>query len=277
MQLPHNYMKSSCICGSLSEFTPEIVYKNESVFKEYEGSIIGKCVRCGILKTFPPLHSKKFNPQITKYIDYEEKRGEFEALFRPIVSAVKTHVRPHGRILDVGCSSGILLELLKGEGFDLLGLEPNKLAFKYAQCKLGKRVLNTTIKTLTQSQQFDCIIYNHVLEHISDTNNEISHIREHLAPQGVLIVGVPNTHNCVYFLRKKYWEYLLPNEHIWHFNTGYLTRLFSQNGFSTVQTYFFDDKRREYPLIKKIYFYLLSCINKALHTGEAVLLIMKKK
>ena len=35
-------MTSNCICGKLREFTQVITYRNETVFKEYEGSVIAK-------------------------------------------------------------------------------------------------------------------------------------------------------------------------------------------------------------------------------------------
>ena len=42
-------MISSCICdnGKKSYFRKFISYKNETVFKEFEGIVIGKCENCG--------------------------------------------------------------------------------------------------------------------------------------------------------------------------------------------------------------------------------------
>ncbi len=267
---------SNCLCSKTASFIPYISYKNETVFREYEGIVIGKCVACGLLKTFPPHSSNIFNPIITKFKDYEEKREEFEVLFRPIVNAVEEYIPKCGTVLDVGCSSGILLNMLSKEGYSVVGVEPNYDAFKAAHNKLGKKIIHGTIKTLPSKLKFDCIIYNHVLEHVEDIPQEMNSILKRLNANGVLIVGVPNTDNIVFKMRNKYWEYLLPNEHVWHFSARYLMRFIEKKGFNNLEIQFFNDKRNNYPIIKRLYFSLLSLLNTFLNTGEAVLIVVRK-
>lgn len=271
-------IKADCICKQKSLFTPYIVYKNETVFKEYEGSIIGKCKNCGILKTFPKKGNRQFDPVITKSEDYEKRTKEFEKLFTPLTYEVRKWVKKKGKILDVGCSSGILLSLLKRKGFDVYGLEPNKQAYVYAKKKLKEKMYQTTLFNYLNNCnfKFDCIIYNHVLEHIEDINKEFSLIHKCLKKNGILVIGVPNTDNVIFKIRKKYWESLLPNEHIWHFNTDYLKKYLKKQGYKISYTSFDDDHRKSYPVVKRIYFTLLTFLNKIMHTGEAVLIISQK-
>lgn len=271
-------MRSSCICKKNSSFKPYIVYKNETVFKDYEGSVIGQCENCGILKTFPSKKNKLFNPVITKAEDYEKRKSEFETLFAPLTYEVREYVGIKGSVLDVGCSSGILLSLLKRKGFDVWGLEPNKQAFLYARKILKNNVSNEVLSTFLkrQKKKFDCIIYNHVLEHIENINEEFSLIKRALKKNGVLIIGVPNTDNMIFKIRRKFWESLLPNEHIWHFNTKYLVQYLLKQGFEIVKINFEDDARRTYPLLKRVYFSLLSLLNKIMGSGEAVLIIAQR-
>lgn len=271
-------MQRQCVCRKQSVFTPFIVYKNETVFKNYEGTVIGKCKNCGILKTFPSKKNKLFSPIITKSQDYEKRKQEFEGLFASIVSQIKKYVKPSATILDVGCSSGILLSLLKKRGFDVHGIEPNKQAYLFAKKKLKKNIFNVTLFDYSNNRirQFDCIIYNHVLEHIQDINREFTLIHKCLKKNGILVIGVPNTDNVIFKIRKKYWESLLPNEHIWHFNTDYLKKYLKKQGYKISYTSFDDDHRKSYPVVKRIYFTLLTFLNKIMHTGEAVLIISQK-
>ncbi len=268
---------SSCLCRKNSSFIPYIIYKDETVFEDYEGTVIGKCSTCGLLKTIPPLHSKKFNPTITKFKEYESLREEFELLFQPIVKAVKKHFPQNGSILDVGCSSGILLSLLEKEGCGVTGLEPNKDAFKIAHQKLGDNIIHGTINDIPEGETYDCIIYNHVLEHIENISQEFLAIKKRLNKNGLLIIGVPNRDNAIFKIRGKYWEYLLPNEHVWHFSTHYLSDFLDREGFKVLTTQFFNDKRRDYLMIKRIYFSFLSLLNIIFRTGEAVLIISQMK
>ena len=101
-------------------------------------------------------------------------------------------------------------------------------------------------------------------------------IKKALKKDGVLIVGVPNTDNMIFKIRRKFWESLLPNEHIWHFNIRYLVQYLQKQKFEIVRVSFEDDARRTYPLLKRIYFTLLSFLNKIMGSGEAVLIIAQR-
>ncbi|MDO8498139.1 MAG: class I SAM-dependent methyltransferase [bacterium] len=267
-------LTSSCICRkNESSFEEYIVYKNETVFKRFEGASIGKCTNCGLLKTFPS-QKNVFDPKQSKGELYDEQENRFTELFRPIVEAIKKYT-PGGSVLDVGCSTGILLALLKKEGFKVTGIEPNKEAYKRARSRLGKDMFEGTLADFqkTHRSKFDCIIYNHVLEHIEDPIKEIKSAKNALKKGGVLVIGVPNRDNIIFFLRKKYWEALLPDQHIWHFSSRDVVKIIEKLGLKVIHEYFSDDERRDYPLKKRIYFRLLSFINKIFRTGEAVLLI----
>ena len=76
-------MRSSCICKKTSSFKPYIAYKNETVFKAYEGTIIGQCESCGILRTFPSQKNKLFNPLITKAEDYQKRKKNLKHYLPP--------------------------------------------------------------------------------------------------------------------------------------------------------------------------------------------------
>ena len=267
-----------CVCKKRSVFLPYITYRKETVFKNYEGIIIGKCNNCGILKTFPKKRGGNFNPIVTKSKEYEKRKKEFEEMFRPIVERILNKVKPNAKILDVGCSSGILLSLLKQKGFEVYGLEPNKQAYAIAKKKLGKGIFNRKLSDYVRNQKvfFDCIIYNHVLEHIEKVNEEFSMIKKILRKNGILIVGVPNTDNIIFKIRGKYWESLLPNEHVWHFSAKYLSGYLARQGFEVLNVCFEDDARKSYSFLKRIYFTILSLVNKTIGTGEAMLLLAKK-
>ena len=64
-------IKSTCLCKGKKKsfFEKYIEFKNEAVFRHFEGIVIGKCTDCGLLKTFPPKSGVKFNPK--------QIRGEF--------------------------------------------------------------------------------------------------------------------------------------------------------------------------------------------------------
>jgi len=268
--------KSDCLCQKNSLFQPEIVYQNETVFKKFNDVIIGRCQNCGLLKTVVQ-PKNKFNPQTTHVDFYEEKHFLFANLFQPIIDHLKKY-QQIGCVLDVGCSSGLLLKLLKKEGFDVYGIEPNKKAYRMADNKFKNKIFNGDLSQFVKKnkRKFDIIIYNHVFEHIENLNEEVNLIKKIIKSDGLLIVGTPNTANVIFFLRGKYWEYLVPLEHYWHFPKKYLLNLLNKNAFKILDISFSDDPRGDCPILKQIYFRSLSLINKIFRTGELMLIIAKK-
>jgi len=269
---------STCLCSKKTKacFQITIRYQNETTFQAYNGLVIGQCNHCGLLKTINDSHNSNNNEPISDSHHYETNLKNLSFFFKPLIEKIK-QFKPSGSVLDVGCSTGILLSLLQKDGFKTYGIEPNKKAYTLANKKLGKNIFYGVLSTFvkTHKQQYDCIIYNHTLEHIKNIHKELSIVKTILKQDGLFILGVPNTANIIFYIRKKFWESLLPNQHIWHFNTHYLTKLLQQYGLQTLNVSFTDHTRTDYPFIKKIYFSFLTLLNKLMNTGEAVLLIAK--
>lgn len=272
-------MESRCICQKNNViFVPDIVYKNETYFSDFEGTIIGRCTKCAMLKTFPAKANRKFDPQQSRAKFYEAHTQRFENIFKPIIDTLKKH-KPDGTVLDVGCSSGVLLSLLKKRRYRIRGIEPNKNAYMLARQKFGSAIYNGVLDTFVHKNKtkFDVVIYNHVLEHIQDPVQELTLARSILKPDGVLIIGVPNARNFVRFFRNKKWELLMPNEHVWQFSDRHLVGLLTRLGFRTLELQFDNDLRVEYPPLKQLYFRLLIGLNMLFHTGEVLLLTARKR
>lgn len=269
-------INSSCLCQKKSVFKEVIYYKNEKVFKDYEGIIIGRCRKCHILKTF---HHKKFSykKKISRPEIIFKKKEIFYPIYFDIIRRIKKYKKPSS-VLDVGCSSGLLLSLLKKEGFSVFGLEPNKKAYLMAKKLLKDKVYNQVLTDYIEKnhRQYDIVIYNHVLEHIIDVNKELFLIKRVLKKNGLLVVGTPNYHNLIFYLRGKFWEPLMPKEYSWHFSKDNLLSLLKKNNFSILEISFSNDKRADYPFLKRIYFYFLGFISRLFQTGESMLIITQK-
>jgi 2-polyprenyl-3-methyl-5-hydroxy-6-metoxy-1,4-benzoquinol methylase len=278
-QIPKNNSMpiSYCLCRlGVANFKQTIVYKKESVFKAYEGTVIGQCTNCGLLKTFPTKTNKSFNPQVSRTGFFKSKEKQLTKLFNPVVNKI-AKFKNKGTVLDVGCSSGLLLSLLQKKGYFVFGIEPNKEAQQQAQKRIGNNIFLGTLSQFSKGNttKFDCIVYNHVLEHIEAVNEEFKLIKKHLKKGGILVIGVPNTDNIIFKIRQKYWESLMPNEHVWQFSGKYLINYLASKNFNVQDVSYYNDRRQDYPFLKQVYFRFLSLINKLVGTGEAVLIIAK--
>jgi len=100
---------------------------------------------------------------------------------------------PELKVLEVGCGRGYFVNKLKQIGVEVVGLELNQSAVDYAQSQ-NLPVHRESLKNWTQKypQQYTVICSFQVLEHIAQPKEFIQQCLNGLAPNGQLILGVPN-------------------------------------------------------------------------------------
>lgn len=192
-------------------------------------------------------------------------------------------------ILDVGCSGGVLIGLLKEQGFKRLqGIDIDEKAIDICRQKGITDVhVADAEKTGFRDQQFDIIIASDVLEHIRDEYKAISEWYRILKPHGTLLIFVP----AFKFLWSKHDE---ANHHYRRYSKLQLVKTLVENGFKVerssywnfslffpvslvrlFQRIFFRDSNRSgdqlygvTPFINKILEYILRLENKLLSGGR---------
>jgi ubiquinone/menaquinone biosynthesis C-methylase UbiE len=117
--------------------------------------------------------------------------SEVDANEQAVVDAVRRHVAPGVRVLDVGCGMGDLMVRLR-ENYDVQGCD---IAAAYLEVtgERGLDVVHARIEKMPyKAKSFDCVIASDVLEHVLDLNAAIRELLRVLRPGGVLIIRVPN-------------------------------------------------------------------------------------
>ena len=141
-----------------------------------------------------------------------------------------------GRILDIGCGSGLHLWFLKNLGWQVWGLEISSQAAQVAQ-SLG---VNVFCGELTQanfpSQYFDIIRMNHVIEHLPRPAAYLKEIKRLLKPAGDCLIRTPNIRSLNYLIFKKYWRGLEAPRHLYLFSPATLKRLLHRLDFQIKKT-----------------------------------------
>ena len=110
--------------------------------------------------------------------------------------AITEMVRVGTTVLDVGCASGYLMEHLRGtKGCHCLGIEPNPESASRAAA-LGFEVISESaldaLSAIEQPRQFDHLLFGDVLEHMVEPLRVLESYRSLLAPDGTIIVSLPN-------------------------------------------------------------------------------------
>jgi 2-polyprenyl-3-methyl-5-hydroxy-6-metoxy-1,4-benzoquinol methylase len=98
-----------------------------------------------------------------------------------------------GKLLDVGCGSGNLLNQAKQMGWDVMGLEIDHKAVARARSQ-GLKIIEGDYRNLVDlEKQFDCIVCSHVIEHVYDAKSLIQLLLNGLKEGGVLLLSCPNS------------------------------------------------------------------------------------
>lgn len=98
------------------------------------------------------------------------------------------------RILDIGASTGILLEAFERKyNSDITGVEPGEAYRAYAEEKGINMFDSLESLIMSRPEKFDLVSLIHVLEHLPDPVGTLQKIRkELLSENGVLLIEVPN-------------------------------------------------------------------------------------
>jgi 2-polyprenyl-3-methyl-5-hydroxy-6-metoxy-1,4-benzoquinol methylase len=112
---------------------------------------------------------------------------------REIVARVLEARLPAGAsVLDVGCGTGFVLEGL-AERFHVTGLEPDASVRARAHPSIAGRLLPGASDDLSalNGRSFDAVLMLDVLEHVDDDVVALRHVKDVLAPDGLLLATVP--------------------------------------------------------------------------------------
>ena len=157
------------------------------------------------------------------YFQYLKNRSILGGLYRKYYLYPKIDSRLEGRVLDVGCGIGDMLQFRK----NTVGIDINKNNVEYCNSIGLKAVLMEKDILPFQQNTFDSILLDNVLEHIPDPQALIKEIYRVLIPGGRFVVGVPGT---------KGWN--SDPTHVIYYDENTMVKLFSSYGFSDINTFY---------------------------------------
>jgi SAM-dependent methyltransferase len=140
------------------------------------------------------------------YLDEETGR---RATARRLLDLIGEHV-PAGRLLDVGCGHGLLLDEARRRGYEVTGLELSASSAAYAREVLGLDVRQQALSEFEDDGGgFNVVVLADVLEHLDDPVASLEQCQELLAAGGVLCVVTPDPSSRTARLAgRRWWGYL---------------------------------------------------------------------
>jgi SAM-dependent methyltransferase len=173
-----------------------------------------KCDNCGLIFQNPHMDAPALdefyksglyrlviaNQMSKEAMDDDERRGSLQW----------AEYVPKGKHLDVGCSHGLMLEMTRMKGCEILGVEPNKDYVDFG--------VPSVRSVYDVEGEWDTITLKHVLEHVPDLKKFVARIIELMKPGGRLILEVPAEDPGG-------WIFRLP--HLYNFTEDVIRRLFT--------------------------------------------------
>lgn len=146
-----------------------------------------------------------------------------------------------GRFLDVGCGAGHILAAAKKDGWDAIGLEIDREAFKNT-AKLWKLDIRSVFLADAglSDNYFDWIRARYVFEHLPQPGSVLQEIYRVLKPGGILTIDVPNQGGFSSLVRiflgkeqglGQIYGYLDPPIHVIGYSPRTMKFLLEKNGF----------------------------------------------
>lgn len=96
------------------------------------------------------------------------------------------------RALDVGAADGYLAERLTIAGWKVTALERDPMRAALAATRCEETLVVDLEGDPPSLAEYDAIVYGDVVEHLSDPLRVLRDLNRYLAPDGVVVVSVPN-------------------------------------------------------------------------------------
>lgn len=196
-----------------------------------------RCGNCGLTQLHPlPTAAELAAHYPPSYFPLDqdpadEARDVARGLLARVTAWLKRSGHASARILDVGCGTGLFLSLAAAQGMPTRGIELSEDAVDYARQRHGLNVHHGTLETAElEDAAFDIITMWHVLEHVPDPLDALRRCERALAPEGLLLIGVPNIESLEARLFGKRWYSLDAPRHLYHFTPATMTASLAKSG-----------------------------------------------
>jgi 2-polyprenyl-3-methyl-5-hydroxy-6-metoxy-1,4-benzoquinol methylase len=143
---------------------------------------------------------------------------------------------PPGRILDVGCGSGTLLQRMRIAGWEVEGVDFDEKAIDRAWREYGLRVRHGDLHAACYpDKSFDAVTMNHLIEHVHDPIALLTESRRILRAGGRLVAVTPNIASWGHSRFGRNWRGLEPPRHLHLFSPTTLAETARRAGFARIE------------------------------------------
>ena len=198
-----------------------------------------------------------------------QKRFDGVSRSKTFQNIVRTFALDKKAVLDIGCSFGEFLVHF-GDGSVGISISHEEVAYGKGE-GLDIRYGNIEEGELALTEQFDVIFANNIFEHLYSPHDFLNKIKKHLAPNGILILGVPCIPKVVSLIHIRKFRGAFAEQHINFFTRDTLIHTATRAGWIPQMTRGFRFLNPHVDaLLNPIYphFYLVATLDPDFHYTE---------
>lgn len=208
-----------------------------------DGFNIVQCRRCGLVYVNPQPDNRELRDLYCCHDDSYTMSGghTFHNLkkFKVAIDIVKKQDHSIHRTFDLGCSTGLFLELASNQGWEAYGTDINPHVVEKAQHKHRARVklqLGSSIDF--PDRFFDLVTLFDTIEHLPDPLFTLMEVSRILTDSGLVLISTPNIEGI--FPKLTYnalaktigaWDHPTPPGHLFQFSRATLLKTLDKTGF----------------------------------------------
>jgi SAM-dependent methyltransferase len=231
--------RKCAVCGS--DHKRRLFEQKFSTVCLLEGYTVAVCEQCGFAFADGIPEQEAFDAyyrDLSKF-EYQHRGGREsandESRLREVARTLGQLIPDKSaRVLEIGCSTGRLLALLKESGYkNVWGIDPSPVCAASARGLYGVTVLTESVSGLVGSgEKFDFLIMVGVLEHIRDLEGALDTMHKILAPNARIYFDVPDATQFADWPDAPYQQFSM--DHINFFSGVSLANLMRSHGFEQV-------------------------------------------
>lgn len=230
---------------------------NVKNYASFENYTLMKCPSCGLLFTdqdsiqldnmyaedyFDGVHGNFFADCKKDYLTKIEKSQKLQN-FLHVLKKIK-ETKAQGKFMDIGCATGVFLDMAQKEGYDVVGVDVSEFACQYAHEHFGISTLHGKLEDLhLENKSFDIITMWDVIEHVPDPHAFLKEVHRVLKDDGIIFILTVNDSSLMGWLAEAaylgsfktvptFTRMIHPIHHNYHLKEKHLKQYLENNGFS---------------------------------------------
>ena len=231
------------MCGSISNRT---ICKRPRLGRLWS---LARCKKCSLHFTAPTPTNADLVAfyQGDYHSDLRVEAGTekaFDSKYLRYADALGRHLRT-GRVVDVGCSTGLLVRKLRDRGYAADGIELNAESAAWGRANYDVKIHTQPLEQCPYGpESLEAILFTDVLEHTQHPRDYLREAGKRLVPGGIALVTFPDiwsVESRYHYLLSKLLrrEWLWGNchvpLHVWEFTPATAKACFESAGFEIVE------------------------------------------